>query len=38
MKKLVILSMILFIITACSSAGTGKGTNSINVGIGFSGF
>jgi len=36
MKKLIISVMIIFIITACSSTG-GKGTNSINVGVGFSG-
>ena len=35
MKKLIILVMILFTIVACSS--TGKGTNSIHVGGGFSG-
>lgn len=35
MKKLIILVMILFTIVACSS--TGKGTNSIHVGVGFSG-
>ena len=37
MKKLIILVMILFAITACSSTGTGKGTNSIHMGVGFSG-
>ncbi len=37
MKKLAILAVILFAMTACSSTGTGKGTNSINVGVGFSG-
>ena len=31
MKKLIILTMVLFVVTACSSTGTGKGTNSINV-------
>ncbi|WP_158663028.1 lipoprotein [Leptotrichia massiliensis] len=35
MKKLIILIMILFTLAACSS--TGKGTNSIHVGVGFSG-
>lgn len=38
MKKLIILTMVLSVVTACSSTGTGKGTNSINVGVGFSGF
>lgn len=36
MKKLIILVMILFAVTACSSTG-GKGTNSIHMGVGFSG-
>ena len=35
MKKLIILIMILFTLVACSS--TGKGTNSIHFGVGFSG-
>ena len=35
MKKLIILIIILFTLAGCSS--TGKGTNSIHVGVGFSG-
>ena len=36
MKKIFIIAMILFAITACSST-DGKGKNSINIGVGFSG-
>ena len=36
MKKILIIAMILFAITACSST-DGKGENSINIGVGFSG-